>query len=93
MGMRIVLQNKENAVSMRSNIEGVYDRMVAKFLCYHSIAQCTGQNDICHLQGFVFSFNIQVGLNRLPLAALMAYPMALYSALLYRGYSHRIGGS
>ena len=35
----------------------------------------------------------QVGLNRLPLAASLAYPMAFHSALLHRGYSQRIGGS
>ena len=29
----------------------------------------------------------------LSLAALVAYPVALHSALLHRGYSQRIGGS
>ena len=67
-------------------------------LCYHSMAPCTSKGGIsaraiCYLWRFAFSFNIQVGLNRLPLAALVAYPMALHSALLHRGYSQRIGGS
>ena len=49
---------------------------------YHSIAPCTSRGGISasaiyHLWRFVSSFNIYVGLNRLPLAALMAYPMAL----------------
>ena len=47
---------------------------------------------ICCLWRFVFRFNIQVGLNRLLLAALVAYPVVLHSALLHRGYSQRIGG-
>ena len=71
-------------------------RMAALMLCYHSIAPCTCKSDIsgaiCHRFGFVFSFNIWVGLNRLSLAVLVSYPMALHSALLHRGYSSRIGG-
>ena len=72
-------------------------RMTALLLCYHSIAPCTSKGGIsasaiCRLWRFVFSFNIQVGLNRLPLAALVAFSMALHSALLHRGYSQRIGG-
>ena len=55
--------------------------MTDLLLCY-SIAPCTSKgcistSDICHLWRFLFSFNMYVGLNRLPLAALVAYPMAL----------------
>ena len=69
--------------------------MAALMLCYRSIAPCTCKDDIgasaiCHLKGFAFRFNVQVGLNRLSLAALVAYPMALHSALLHRGYSQRM---
>ena len=72
--------------------------MTTLLSCYHSIAPYTSKGDIsanaiCHLWRFVFSFNIKVGLNRLPLAALVAYPMALHSAVLHQGYSQRIGGS
>ena len=72
--------------------------MTTLLLRYHSMAPCTSKGGIsasaiCHLWRFAFSFNIQVGLNRLPLATLVAYPMALRSALLHRGYSQRIGGS
>ena len=71
--------------------------MIVLLLCYQSIAPCTSKGGIsasaiCHLWRFVFSFNIYAGLNRLPLAALVAYPVALHSALLHRGYSQRIGG-
>ena len=64
--------------------------MAALILCYHSIAPCTCKSDIsasaiCYLWRFAFSFNILIDLNRLPLAALLAYPMALHSALLHRG--------
>ena len=74
------------------------NRMAALLLHYHSIAPCTSKcgisaSAICHFWRFVFRFNILVGLNRLPLAALVAYPMALHSALLHRGYSQQIGGS
>ena len=72
--------------------------MTALLLCCHSIALRTSisgisASAICRLWRFVFTFNIQVGLTRLPLAALVAYPIALYSALLHRGYSQRLGGS
>ena len=72
--------------------------MTALLLCCQSIAPCTSKGGIsasaiCHLWRFVFIFNIKVSLNRLPLAALVAYPMALRFALLHRGYSQRIGGS
>ena len=72
--------------------------MTALLLRYHSVAPYISKGGInvsaiCHLWRFVFSFNIQVGLNGHPLAALVAYPMALHSALLHRGYSQRIGGS
>ena len=72
--------------------------MTALLLCYHSIAPCTSRGGIsasaiCHLWRFVSSFHILVGLNRLSLAALVAYPMALQSALLHRGYSQRLGSS
>ena len=72
--------------------------MTAILLCYHSIAPCTSEggisaSGICHFWRFVFNVNIYVGLNRLPLAALVAYRMALHSALLHRGYRQRIGGS
>ena len=72
--------------------------MTALLLRYHSIAPCLSKGGIsasaiCPLWGFVFSFNILVGINRVPLATLVAYPMALLSALLHRGYSQRIGGN
>ena len=65
-------------------------RMAALMLCYYSMAPCTCKGDIsvsaiCHLYRFGFRFNIQVGLNRLPLAASVAYPMALHSAWMNRG--------
>ena len=71
--------------------------MAALRLCYHSIAPCTSKGDIsasaiCYLERFVFSFSIYVYLDNLPLASLVAYPLALHSSLLHRGYSQRIGG-
>ena len=56
--------------------------MTVLLLCYHSIAPCTSKGDIsasaiCHLWRFDFSFDVQVGLNTLPLATLVAYPKAL----------------
>ena len=67
------------------------------FFC-HSIAPCsfkdgTSASAICHLWKFVFSFNIYLSLNKLPLAALVAYPVALHSTLQHRCYSQRIVGS
>ena len=62
--------------------------MVALMLCYHSITPCTCKDD----SSASISFKIQVDLNKLPLAALVAYPLALYSAFLHRG-CQRIGGS
>ena len=71
--------------------------MIALLLCYHFIAPCTSKGGIsasaiCHLWWFVFCFNKWVGLNRLPFAAMVAYPVALLFALLHRAYSQRIGG-
>ena len=70
-------------------------RMIALLLCCHSVAPCTSKGGIsvsaiCHLWRVVFSFNMQVSLNRLSLAALRRYPMALYSASLHRGYSKKM---
>ena len=67
-------------------------------LCCHSIAPCTSQGDIsasaiCHLWRFIFSYRYVGRLYRLLLAAFVAYPIALQSALLHRGYSQRLGGS
>ena len=72
-------------------------RIIALLLCYYCIATCTfkggiSANAICHLWRFVLGFSKLVGLNRLPFAAMVAYPVALHSALLHRGYSQRIGG-
>ena len=72
--------------------------MAALLLCYHCIAPCPSKgvisaSDICRLSRFVFSYNIYVGLIRLPLAAFVAHLIALHSALLHRGHSQRIGGS
>ena len=66
-------------------------------LCYYSIATCTfkggiSASAICIFGGLFLGFNKQVGLNRLHLAAMVAYPVVLHSALLHRGYSQRIGG-
>ena len=63
--------------------------MAALMLCYYSIAPCTCKGDIsvsaiCHFYRIGFRFNIQVVLNRLLLAASVAYSMALHSALLKR---------
>ena len=64
--------------------------MTTLLFCYHSMALCTSRGGIstsaiCHLWRFAFSFNIQVGLNMLPLAALVAYPMALHSVCCIEG--------
>ena len=72
--------------------------MTTLLFCYHSMAPCTSKGGISasaiyNLWRFAFGFNIQVGLNRLPLAALVAYPMDLHFALLHREYSQRIRGS
>ena len=72
------------------------NRMTTLLLCYHSIAPCSSKGGIStsaigHLWRFVFSFSIKVGRNRLPLAALVVYPVVLPSALLHREYSQRIG--
>ena len=68
--------------------------MVALMCCCHSIAPCTFKDHISasgigHLQGIFWEggFNIQVGLNKLPLAAFVAYHEACHSALLHREYS------
>ena len=60
--------------------------MAALMLCYHSIAPCTFKGDIsasaiCHL--YRFFLVLIYSQNRLSLAALVAYPMALHSALLH----------
>ena len=57
-------------------------------ICYHSIAPRTFKDyisacAIIHLSRFIF-FNGWVGLNRFSLATLVAYPIALHSALLRR---------
>ena len=62
--------------------------MRALFLFYHSIVSCTSKGGISasairHLWRFVFGFNKLVSLNRFPLAAMVAYPVALHSALLH----------
>ena len=61
--------------------------MATLMLCYYSIVPCAWKGNIsatviCHLQ--IILINTQVGLNKLSLTALVAYPMALRSALLYR---------
>ena len=66
--------------------------MIALLLCYHSVAPCTSKGGrstsaICHLWSFV----IYAGLNRLPLAVLVVYPIALHSAMLHREYCQRLG--
>ena len=71
--------------------------MTALLLCYHSIAPCPFKGGIsasavCHLCRLVSSFHVYVGLNGLPLAALVAYPVVPHSALLHQGHSQRIGG-
>ena len=54
--------------------------MAAPMLYYHSTVSCTckggiSASTICHHYRYILVFDIYVGLNRLPLAASMAYPL------------------
>ena len=73
-------------------------RMTAVMRWYHSMASCVYKSDIsasanCPLRRFRFVVWFIEGLRRLPLAAFVTYPVALHSALLYRGFSYWSGGS
>ena len=62
--------------------------MTVLLLSNHSITPCTFKGDISAsaivIFGGLFSFNVYVVLIRLPLAALVAYPIALNSTSLHR---------